>query len=81
MSVHWEGTDFKVGVKVYDSDCHEEGFGLPFVNLLTPKLNLSAESCLPIFLLEILIFKVLIVRRLYTSFGVKRLSVLTVSPL
>jgi hypothetical protein len=43
-------------------------------NHLTPELNPSAQRCLPRFLLGILIFKGLTVRRLYKSFGVKGLS-------
>jgi hypothetical protein len=42
-------------------------------NPLTPKLNHSAQRCLPIFLLGILIFKGLTARRLYKSFDVKGL--------
>jgi hypothetical protein len=45
------------------------------VNLLPPELNPSAQSCLPRFLLGILIFKWLTARRLYKSFGVKGLIV------
>jgi hypothetical protein len=44
------------------------------LNSLTPELNRSAQSCLPILLLGILIFKGLITRRLYKSFGLKELS-------
>jgi hypothetical protein len=41
--------------------------------LSTPELNPSAQRCLPIFLLGILIFKGLTARRLYKSSGVKGL--------
>jgi hypothetical protein len=44
------------------------------VNPLTPESNFSAQSCLPRLLLGILIFKWLIARRLYNSFGVKGLT-------
>jgi hypothetical protein len=44
------------------------------VNSLTPELNPSAQSCLPRFLLGILIFKGHTARRLYKSFGVKGLN-------
>jgi hypothetical protein len=43
------------------------------INPLTPELNPSAQRCLPIFLLWILIVKELTARRLYKSFGVKGL--------
>jgi hypothetical protein len=43
-------------------------------NPLTPKLNPSAQRCLPRFFTGILIFKVLTARRLYIPFGVKGLS-------
>jgi hypothetical protein len=43
-------------------------------NPLTLELNPSAQSCLPKFLLGILIFKGLTARRLYKSFGVKGLK-------
>jgi hypothetical protein len=43
-------------------------------NPLTPELNPSAKRCLPVFLLRILIFKGLTVRRLYKSFGVQELN-------
>jgi hypothetical protein len=42
-------------------------------NPLTLELNPSAQSCLPKFLLGILIFKGLNARRLYKSCGVKGL--------
>jgi hypothetical protein len=41
---------------------------------LTPELNPASQRCLPRFLLGILIFKWLTVRRLYKSFGVKGLT-------
>jgi hypothetical protein len=43
-------------------------------NPLTPESNPSTQRCLPRFLLGILIFKGLTARRLYKSFGVKRLN-------
>jgi hypothetical protein len=46
------------------------------VNPLTPELNPSTQRCLPRFFLGILIFKGLIERRIYKSFGVKGLRVL-----
>jgi hypothetical protein len=42
------------------------------INPLTPELNLSAQRCLPRFLMVILIFKGLTARRLDKYFGVKR---------
>jgi hypothetical protein len=45
------------------------------MNPLTPELNPSAQRSLPRFLLGILIFKRLTARRLYKSFGVKRLII------
>jgi hypothetical protein len=47
-------------------------------NPLTPELNPSVQRCLPRFLLGILIFKGLTVRRLYKSFGVKGLKHISV---
>jgi hypothetical protein len=46
-----------------------------YINLLTPELNPSVQRCLPRFFTGILIFKGLIARRLYKSFGVKGLIV------
>jgi hypothetical protein len=43
------------------------------VNPLTPELYPTAQRCLPRFFTGILIFKGLIARRLYKSFGVKGL--------
>jgi hypothetical protein len=48
-------------------------FSATCINLLTPELNPSAQSCLPRILLGILIFKGLAARCLYKSFGVKGL--------
>jgi hypothetical protein len=42
--------------------------------LLTPKLNSSAQRCLPRFFIGILIFKGLSARRFYKSFGVKEIT-------
>jgi hypothetical protein len=50
------------------------------INPLTPELNPSAQLWLPRFLLEILIFKRLTARRLYKSFGVKRLKIDHLTP-
>jgi hypothetical protein len=47
------------------------------VNPLTTELNPYAQSCLPRFLLGILIFKGLTARRFYKSFGVKELNLKT----
>jgi hypothetical protein len=47
--------------------------GMRKINPLTPELNPSAQHCLTRFLMGILIFKGLIARRLYKSFGVKGL--------
>jgi hypothetical protein len=44
------------------------------INPLTPKLNPSVQRCLPTYLLGMLMFKGLNARRVYKSFGVKRLS-------
>jgi hypothetical protein len=43
------------------------------VNPLKPELNLSAQRCVPRFLLGIFIFEELTALRLYKSFGVKGL--------
>jgi hypothetical protein len=47
---------------------------MPFLTLLKPKLNPSAQRCLPKFLVGILIFKGPTARRLYKSFDVKGLT-------
>jgi hypothetical protein len=49
-------------------------FVSPMVNPLTPELKSSAQRCLPRFLLGILMFKGLTVRRLYESYDVKGLN-------
>jgi hypothetical protein len=50
------------------------------INPLTPELHLSAQRCLPRFLLGILIFKGFTARSLYKSFGVKVLILTSLFP-
>jgi hypothetical protein len=61
--------DCDTGVPVYISKL----VGHWSINPLTPELNPSAQRCLPRFFTGILIFKGLIARRFYKSFGVKGL--------